>query len=154
VGIAMNDKIFPGSVFAAHHVSLDTSKVTTHLFVCIYSQELDNSITSDRSDIKGLLITSKPLVNRYSVPLSKLSNNFLKLDSYCLCDKEFNFVKESVQVLGTLDIKDILSIAKSRETVHYSESYQLSRSIENLVRYQSKSIQKFIDKYKSSKGGD
>jgi hypothetical protein len=145
-------RLYPGQVFSAPHLDIDTGKLMSHFFVCIYTQELDSSLPEGLiSNVKGLLIGSRPSDSRYLVPLSNVHYPFLRNVSYCYTDKEAIFSKDNIQFIGVLLPQDFINIVNARLKVHYSELFQCQRSIENITLGQSKKFSKLLN---SHLGGD
>lgn len=128
--------IYPGQVFIANHYDNFTGEFLKHLFLCIYTQRL-NDETSYNKNVKGLLLTSKEKDVR-NVFLSKKRNPILKSNSYCLVENEFVFQFADIKVIGSLHSEDFLKIVIERDAVISDEHVQCLKALKNMKAYETK----------------
>lgn len=129
--------IYPGSVFTARHYDQFTKKFTSHPFVCVYNQALDDLMDKE-TNIIGLLITSNNKQAIRQVEISKSKNQFLDNDSYCYCNNIYTFDRKDIKLIGQIDSDTFFQIVKKRQAIIRGENDQCVQALMNMRGYESK----------------
>jgi ribosomal protein S3AE len=141
--------IYPGHIFTAPHLDIDTGRIVSHIFVCIYNQALDLTLPETcKNNIKGVIVSSVKNEGHYIVPLVKRIYPYLSKDSFCYADKEYTFLSETVTVIGSLSLLDLSDLIEARDKIQFSENHQLRRSLENTINKEGKRYKEHVERIK------